>query len=237
MKLHVINPNTSEGMTEVIRRSALAAAGPGTEIVCHMLPRGPEWSDCAYDNVLVAYEVVKMIQEDEQTGVYDGYVIASFSDPALDAVKELTRKPVVGIAEAALHFSALLGYKFSVINSIPRVAKNFDDNIRRVGAMDRLASVKLPAYKVTDFLNDVEEAKKMLLVTGREAIEKDGAEVLILGGGMLAGYSEYLSEALGVPVLDAIKCGVKLAEALVSLGLGCSKVNTYSRPGGKLYVD
>ena len=45
-------------------------------------------------------------------------------DPALDALRELTDKPVVGIAESALHFASFLGYKFAVINTLPRIRAN-----------------------------------------------------------------------------------------------------------------
>ena len=59
MKIHVINPNTSAGMTEAIRRSALAAASSGTEIFCSCLERGPSYASCAYDNVVVSYELLE----------------------------------------------------------------------------------------------------------------------------------------------------------------------------------
>ena len=41
----------------------------------------------------------------------------------------------------------------------------------------------------------------MLVKTAREAIEQDGAEVIILAGGMLAGYAGFLSATIGAPVL------------------------------------
>ena len=56
--------------------------------------------------------------------------------------------------------------------------------MRRAGASDRLAVVKLPQYRVSSFLESTEDAKAMLVKTAREAIEQDGAEVIILAGGM-----------------------------------------------------
>jgi len=236
LKLHVINPNTSSVMTEMIRRSAEQAASAGTELICSGLPHGPEYADCAYDNVLVSQELVRVVQADEQDGSYDAYIVASFADPALDALRELTDRPVVGIAESALHLSAFLGYRFAVINTMPRLTKNFTNSVRLAGAENRLAAIKLPPYRVSSFLESTEDAKAMLVATAREAIVQDGAEVIILGGGMLAGYADFLSAEVGVPVLDGVKCAVKLAESLVGLGLKTSKVNVYASPFTKKYL-
>lgn len=234
MKLHIINPNTSRRMTEMIRSSAEQAAAFGTEIVCEGLRRGPEYADCAYDGVIVSHELGQMVQADmRMTAGYDAYVVASFADPALDALRELTDKPVVGIAESALHFASFLGYKFAVINTLPRLERTFEDEVRRAGASDRLAVVKLPPYRVSSFLESTEDAKAMLVKTAREAIEQDGAEVIILAGGMLAGYAGFLSAAIGAPVLDGVKCAVKMAEALAALGLTTSKIKTYAWPDAK----
>lgn len=234
MKLHIINPNTSRRMTEMIRSSAEQAAAFGTEIVCEGLRRGPEYADCAYDGVIVSHELVQMVQADMRMAAgYDAYVVASFADPALDALRELTDKPVVGIAESALHFASFLGYKFAVINTLPRLERTFEDDVRRAGASDRLAVVKLPPYRVSSFLESTEDAKAMLVKTAREAIEQDGAEVIILAGGMLAGYAGFLSAAIGAPVLDGVKCAVKMAEALAALGLTTSKIKTYAWPDAK----
>ena len=179
--------------------------------------------------MIVSHELVQMVQADMRMAAgYDAYVVASFADPALDALRELTDKPVVGIAESALHFASFLGYKFAVINTLPRLERTFEDEVRRAGASDRL-----PPYRVSSFLESTEDAKAMLVKTAREAIEQDGAEVIILAGGMLAGYAGFLSAAIGAPVLDGVKCAVKMAEALAALGLTTSKIKTYAWPDAK----
>ena len=57
MKLHIINPNTSTQMTEMIRRSAEQAKSAGTELLCTQLDHGPFYANCAYDNIAVSYEM------------------------------------------------------------------------------------------------------------------------------------------------------------------------------------
>ena len=230
MKIHVINPNTSAGMTEAIRRSALAAASSGTEIFCSCLERGPSYASCAYDNVVVSYELLEKVRREAATADYDAYIVASFADPGLDAMREVVDKPGVGIAEAAIHFAAFLGYRFSIINSMPRLEKIFMDEVKAAGAGQRLAAICLPEGDVDAFLQGEEAAKRILVDTARKTIRQDGAEVILLGGGMLSGYADFLSEAVGVPVLDGVKCAVRLAESLAALGLSTSKVKTFAQP-------
>jgi len=38
-------------------------------------------------------------------------------DPNLDAIKEITTKPVVGIAEAARKIASIIGHRFSIVST------------------------------------------------------------------------------------------------------------------------
>jgi allantoin racemase len=49
-----------------------------------------------------------------------GHVIACFGDPGLLAARELADKPVVGIAEAAMHMATLVATRFSIVTTLPR---------------------------------------------------------------------------------------------------------------------
>ncbi len=229
MKLRVINPNTSDKMTSQILRAAELAASPGTEISCSKLMDGPELACSASDIAIASYHLLQKLKEDEGSGEYDAYVIASFADPALDALKELTGKPVIGIAEAAFHFSAFLGYKFAVIGGIPKMEKLFQANIASSGAKERLAGiVELPK----DIMNGLGTTGSYDTIENfvRKVLRENEAEVIVLAGGMLSEYAERLSQRLAIPVIDGIKCAVKIAESLVQLKLNISRVNTYAPP-------
>ena len=64
-------------------------------------------------------------------------------------------------------------------------------------------------------------------------MEHDHAEVICLGCAGMAGLEEAITSELGVPVVDGVGAAVRLAEALVGLGLRTSKVSTYARPDPK----
>ena len=59
---------------------------------------------------------------------------------------------------------------------------------------------------------------------------EDRAEVVILACAGLCGYDTELSRLSGIPVLDPVAVGVKVAEGLVGLGLAHSKVRKFAPP-------
>jgi Asp/Glu/hydantoin racemase len=57
----------------------------------------------------------------------------------------------------------------------------------------------------------------MILELCRASIEQDGAEVVILAGGPLAGLAPLLAPDVAAPLVDGTAAGVRLAAALAGL--------------------
>ena len=68
------------------------------------------------------------------------------------------------------------------------------------------------------------------------AIAQDGAEVIILGGGAVAGLSRQLVERINAPLLDGVTCAVRMAEALHGIGASKARVGSYRAPATKELV-
>ena len=64
----------------------------------------------------------------------------------------------------------------------------------------------------------------------RRAIEEDGAEVVILGGGPLVGYGKEIEQDLGIPVVDPTLAAFKMMEGFVDQGWRHSKIGRWSPP-------
>ena len=61
----------------------------------------------------------------------DAFVFACFSaHAAIDATRELTRKPALGIAEAAMAVASLVGHRFSIVTTSPRWKPLLEDAVR-----------------------------------------------------------------------------------------------------------
>ena len=80
---------------------------------------------------------------------------------------------------------------------------------------------------------DPERAVRAIVAEAGRAVEADHAEVICLGCAGMAGLEEAITAELGVPVIDGIGAAVRLAEAVVGLGLKTSKISTYAPPGAK----
>ena len=88
MLIKVINPNTTWAMTEKIGDCARSVAAAGTMIDAVSPTMGPASIESHYDEALSVPGVLDEIAKGERDGV-DGYVLACFGDPGLDAAREL----------------------------------------------------------------------------------------------------------------------------------------------------
>jgi allantoin racemase len=107
------------------------------------------------------------------------------------------------------------------------------DNVRQYGYGDRLASFKVLELGVHDFQADPAETQRRILAAGREAVDQDGAEVVVLGCTAEFGFYEQLQQELGVPVIDATVGPFKYAELLGELariGWRTSEIGGYAAP-------
>jgi allantoin racemase len=232
MKILVINPNTSESMTEHLRRELLPLKSPVTELDCVNPSHGPVSIESAYDEALAIPPTLELVRQAERDG-YDAVVIACFSDPGLDAARELVAIPVVGIEEATLHLAAQLGYRFTILTSRRERVPAKTEHVMMRGLESRLASVRPLEMSVLDMDADPVRTKERILDVAGAAVREDAAEVIILGCAGLAGYAADVERELGVIVLDPSPVALKAAEMLVSLGLRHSKRGLYAAPPAK----
>ena len=64
----------------------------------------------------------------------------------------------------------------------------------------------------------------------KEAVQKDGADVIILAGAPLAGLARSLEGKISVPVVDGVSSAVKHCESLVKLGPGIAAEGSFAKP-------
>ena len=234
MRIFVINPNTSGSMTHHIRRELEKIKRPDTELTVVNPEHGPVSIESAYDEALAGPPTLKEVHRANKEG-YDAIILACFSDPALDAAKEISDIPVIGIEEATMHLAAMLGHKFSITTGFRNRVPTRELHVRLRGVESAYASTLVLNMSVLEMDAHPERAKARILELSRRAVEKDGAEVIILGCAGLAGYSEDIERELGVVVLDPTSVALKIAEAIVDLGLRHSKVGRFARPPAKEY--
>ena len=209
-------------------------AQDGTELTMVTLPRGPHHLEYRYYEALVLVDILHLIQEAEKQG-FDATVIGCFYDVGLQAAREVAdRMAVVAPCEASVHLAATLGDKFSIIVGRRKWIPEMMENTIRYGMKERLASFKSVDLGVLEFHEDEEETARRFLQEGREAIEQDGAEVLVLGCTATYGFYNVLQQELGVPVVDSMLAAFKTAEFMAELrtrfSWSHSKIGGYESP-------
>jgi allantoin racemase len=234
MKIMVINPNSSIDMTHHIRKILEAVKRAETELLITCPSKGPVAIESAYDETLAAFYSMELVKK-ANSEKYDALVIACFSDPGLVAMKEMSDILVVGIQEASLHAAAMLGHKFTIITSTKKRIPSKYNDVWRNKLLFNLASVRELGMTVTETDKKPDLAQERILEVARKAVEKDGAEVIILGCAGMAGYAEKAARELNIVVIDPTVIAFKYAEAMVEAGIKQSKRAIYAYPSKKEY--
>lgn len=239
MKLLVINPNISDDVTALIEAEALRSASPGTELLVRTAGYGVEYIETRFESLIAAGAVAEIIAEYTRDGAsvdggsFDGVVVAAFGDPGMPALKELADVSVIGITEAALCAAALQGHRFSIIAISDRIRPWYRDCVERFGLGGRLASIRSINEALTGIASVQQDFKATLLALSRQAVTEDGADVVILAGAPLAGLARELRGQIGVPVVDGISAGIRMAEAVVGLDSGPHRAGAFAPPPAK----
>ncbi len=234
MKILVINPNTSESMTDHIREALESVKRADTELMVTHPDRGPETIESAYDEAYAIPPTLELVKKADQEG-FDAVILACFSDPGLDAAREISAIPVIGIEEATLHMAAMLGAKFSIMTPRRQRIPSKREHVHLRGMSHFLASVRSLDLTVAETDADPGKTKQRLMEVAKVAVEEDGAEVIVMGCAGMAGYAEEIERSLNVKVLDPSAVALKTAEAMADLGLAHSKAGLYAAPPAKVF--
>jgi len=233
MKIKVINPNTTVSMTQIIGSAARSIANSTTEIIACNPKMGPVSIENRYDEALSVIGVLDEIRKGEAEK-FDGYVIACFGDPGLMAARELAKGPVIGIAEAAMHAASFISTGFSIVTTLGRtkvIAQHLVESYGMTRFCRRIRAIDLPVLNL-----EAADAKKAVLAECRTALNEDDCGAIILGCAGMADLSIWLSDTLGIPVIDGVSVAVKFVEALVGAGLSTSKTGDLAYPFAKPYT-
>jgi allantoin racemase len=229
----VINPNTTASMTRLIGESARAVAAAGTLVTAVNPDMGPASIESHYDEAL---SVPGLLAEIAREPTADGFVIACFGDPGLDAARELAAGPVVGIAEAAMHAASFLGRGFSVVTTLGRTAGRAWDLAERYGMTRFCRNVRACEIPVLALEDPASDAFAAIVAESRCAVDDDGAEAIVLGCAGMADLAARMTAAVGVPVIDGVAAATKTVEGLVAMGLRTSARAEFAPPLPKAYT-
>ena len=215
------------GKEEVERRRAFlqARAAPGTDVLVRSSTTAPPSIESAYDAAMSVPALLDLVHKAEAEGI-DAVIIGCFSDPGIEAAREIVSVPVIGPGAASLHLAAQLGTRVGVISPLAGHPGRAAARMRELGLGDVFASVRGMGMSVLDLARDREGALARVAEAGRRAVEEDGADVLVLGCMSMAflDITGEIQRRLGAPVVNPVVAALKTAEMTVLMGLTHSKL-------------
>ena len=222
-RIRIVVPVSTDEWNAPVRNLLEGYKDANTEIDIVNIKDGPKAIECCYDEVFAATFLVREAERAEQEG-YHGVIDYCFDDPGLRAAKERLEIPIVGLCEASVHFATLLGTAFSIISAGPPDCAFTDikDLVRLYGFSDKCAPVRSVAIPILELQTGTDAQAKKLLEEAKNAVEQDGADVIVLGCGSILVLTEEIS-ALGVPVVVPGIAALKLCEDLIDMQLSQSK--------------
>ena len=225
------------GQSEIDRRQDYLQrhAADGTEIRVQSVPSGYPSIESERDVVTVAPHLLHGMQKAEAEGASAG-IVGCFSDPALDAIRETVRMPVVGPGQSAIALAMQLGESYSILSPLDSGAKRALPRLRGQGLTERLASIRGVGVSVVDLIRGDNAAWDRIVEAGRRCID-DGADVLVMGCMSMAfmGVDRELSDRLSMPVVNPVLAALKTTETLVDLALSHSRT-AWPSPPDKAYL-
>src|SRR5215471_14262961 len=207
-RILVINPNSTQAVTDGIDRAMepLRMAG-GPTIECVTLKEGPPGIETqAHVESVVAPISAAVKSRDNDCSAF---VIACYSDPGLHAAREVTTKPVLGIAECGILTAMTLGQRFGVISILKKSIPRHLRYVGQMGVADRMAGDRAIGLGVVELADEARTFSRMA---------EDAAELLIMGCAGMARYRDRLQRHVGLPVVEP-------SQAAVSMAIGRSRLH------------
>ncbi len=192
MKLLVVNPNTTTSMTDKIRVAAQTVAGAGTEIVAVNPNSGPASIEGYYDEGFSVPGLLREIRKGESAGV-DGFVVACFDDPGLNAARSIATGPVVGICEAAVCATSMIAGSFTIVTTLTSSVPAIERVVRTYSRDHLCRRVRAANIPVLSLEQEGSEARQLIETEIALAIDEDAAEAIILGCAGMADLAQQLS--------------------------------------------
>jgi len=231
MKILLANPNTTQGVTDRMAGVARAAASPGTEIVAVTGQSGVPYIATRAEAAVAGRETMELMAN--HAPGCDAAIVGAFADPGLGGAKEMLDIPVVGLAEASMLTACMLGRRFGIVTFSASLGPWYREAVEYHLLTSRLASIRCLDASFRDISSVADELEGLLVDLCARVVAEDEADVIVLGGGPLAGLAGRVKDRVAVPLVDCVTAAVRQVEALVGLAPRKAIAGTFRRPAAK----
>lgn len=218
--LLIINPNTTARITALLEAHASRIAGPDVAVRSVTARFGAPYIACEASYAVAGHATLDAWSAAVANGPPpDAVLIGCFGDPGLLALRETSRAPVTGLAEAAFVEASRIG-QFAVITGGSRWKPMLERLAQSLGFGAALAGIHTVAETGAWLAANPVAARTLLAAACQQACRDFDARAVILGGAGLAGFADAIQSELPVPVIDSVHAGVRHALSLMSVNTG-----------------
>ena len=213
MGVIIINPNSTESMTEAMVSAARNAA-PDLQFDGWTSVDGPASIQGAQDGAAATPHLLRLVRRASDCGA-EGIIIGCFDDTALKEASSLVDCPVVGLGQASYHYAALKGWKFSVVTTLAASVPVLEANVRNLGFRDNLARVRASDVPVLALEENPALSGEAIKQEALQAEENDDIGAVILGCAGMVQVVEDVQNALTIEAIDPVTCTARCMTWLV----------------------
>jgi allantoin racemase len=209
MRLLIINPNTTDAMTKKVIVAARASL-PGIELIAATGRFGPAYIASRAAFAIAGHAALDAYAEHHMS--CDAVLLACFGDPGLDALREVSPVPVVGLVEASAREASAGGRRYSIVTGGTLWGPMLRESLALRGLDSHLASIRTVAPDGGAIARDPDGALAVLAQACDACIEQDGAQAVILGGAGLIGLAGKIAAQRSYPVICSVLAGFRSIE-------------------------
>ena len=234
-KLLLINPNTTDSMTQKMGEASQSLLPADCELVAETAAYGPPSIEGYYDEVFSVPPMLEKIQQ--HNGSVGGVIVGCFDDTGVDAARCISDAPVIGICQAACQYATILASSFTIITTLERSVAALEKKVLEYGYARQCQNIRASDIPVLALEACDEMAMQKLHREFQQAIEIDRSEAIILGCAGMVELQQQLQKHYGVPVIEGVTAATMIMDGLARLPLNTSRASAYARPVDKVMTN
>lgn len=227
-KLLLINPNTTQSMTDKMAASVESVLAPDSQLIAETSAYGPPSIEGYYDEVFSVPPMLEKIQQ--HNGQVDGVIVGCFDDTGVDAARTISDAPVIGICQAACQYATILASSFTIVTTLSRSVAALHKRVLDYGYERHCNNIRASDIPVLALEECDEDAMRRLHREFELAIEVDRSEAIILGCAGMVELQQQLQDYYGVPVIEGVTAATMIMDGLARLPLSTSRASAYAKP-------
>ena len=228
-----INPVATAGFDAETRSAIEAVRTAHRHPVIRHLENGPPYIEYRSQGQQSIAPTVELARRAEAEGAH-AVVLGCFFDGGLRELRESVEIPVIGMGEASMLLASTLGHRFTVIVGRRKWIPHIEQNALLGGMSGHLASVRAVGMSIPESIADPDKWLDGVREVSRRAVQRDGAEVVVLSEIAPPGFARTMRTEIGAAFVDPGMAAWKWAEMMADLysheHVTHAKVGAYESP-------